>query len=637
MTGRAAARHTIAADNFQALATGTEDHRGVVALCGSERSWRLLAIHNIVDVAKPHPEAVRPLPSVDTAWQLLVRAHQVNPDTTEDVLNQPQVGVWASHTLRRLVHDTTADTGTATPLWADLGYLHCLAVAAAVRAGLSFELDVPARYGFAVLPTVGSASFPPHYDRVRVAARDGIVTISYGIGQRTGPSDPGWHRPIQLTAASGGIVLRLEVVDRDVYRNLRGTAAPAPLDADQVHRWEALLQRAWELLVREQPGRARSIAATLRTIAPLPAGQRFRPLSASGTEAFGGALLSEPDDAIQLAATLVHESQHHKLGALTHLLTLVRADSNRRFYAPWRDDPRPVGGLLQGSYAFAGVADFWRIRRLHALAGDADLAAFEFALWRRQTRHALRELLGSDQLTDHGRRFVEILHDTVAGFRAEPVPTGPQRAADRMTVDHRALWRARNLRLDAAARAELAAAWAARRPFPTWLLDARPGRLAALPRPDRAWFDARAVLTRHRLADPAGFDRLAADPDAVTDLVTGATAADVALVSGDSGQARAGYLRQLTAELAAGSTAVHSWVGLGLTWPDESTHPAARALLHRPELVMETLRQTALGATPVDIPDPVELAAWVGAGLPADADQPADPAAGWPVLDQAHR
>lgn len=634
MTGQTPATHTITAADFQALATGSENDRGVAALRRSERSWRLLAIRSVMDIARTHPEAASPLPSVDVAWQLLIRAHLVDPDATEDVLAQPQVGVWAAHTLRRLVHHSATATD-AGRLWKDLGYLHTLAAAAAVRAGLSFELDVPARYGLAVLPTVGAASLPPRCHRARVVARDGAVTMTDDIGQRTSPGDRHWHHPIRLTAAAGGVTLRIEVVDRDVYRNLRGTAAPAPLDDDQVRRWEALLRRAWYLLVREQPARARSIAATLRTIAPLPAGQRFRPLSASGTEAFGGVLLSEPDDAVQLAATLVHESQHHKLGALTHLLTLVRADPNRRFYAPWRDDPRPIGGLLQGSYAFAGVTEFWRIRRLHAVAGDADLAAFEFALWRRQTRYALRELLESSQLTDHGRRFVEMLHRTVCDSQKEPVSTGPRILGDRMAIDHYALWRAHNLRIGAAGPA-LAAAWASGDSFPTWILDEPTAQPMALPDSGPAWFDTRAVLVRHRLTDAAAFDQLCAESDVIGTRVTGATAADLALVSGDDAQARTGYLRQLAGDSPGGKTLAHSCIGLGLTWSDDPTHPAARALLHRPELVMETLRHTTRGDTAPGVPDLVGLAAWVGDGL-ARAQTSRSGWAGWPVQDRASR
>ena len=66
---------------------------------------------------------------------------------------------------------------------------------------------------------------------------------------------------------------------------------------------------------------------------------------------------------VELAVTLVHEFQHIKLGGLLHLAPLHDREPTRRLYAPWRDDPRPLGGLLQGVYAFTGVTDFWRAVR----------------------------------------------------------------------------------------------------------------------------------------------------------------------------------------------------------------------------------------------------------------------------------
>ena len=35
-------------------------------------------------------------------------------------------------------------------------------------------------------------------------------------------------------------------------------------------------------------------------------------------------------------------------------------------YVPWRDDPRPASGLLQGVYAHLGIARFRRGDSLHA-------------------------------------------------------------------------------------------------------------------------------------------------------------------------------------------------------------------------------------------------------------------------------
>ena len=54
-------------------------------------------------------------------------------------------------------------------------------------------------------------------------------------------------------------------------------------------------------------------------------------------------------DAPALAAALVHEVQHSKLNAVIDIVPLVRPGvGHRRYYAPWRDDPRPPAGLLQG-------------------------------------------------------------------------------------------------------------------------------------------------------------------------------------------------------------------------------------------------------------------------------------------------
>lgn len=45
------------------------------------------------------------------------------------------------------------------------------------------------------------------------------------------------------------------------------------------------------------------------------------------------------------------------------MVTLTVPDDGQRFYAPWRDDARPVSGLLQGAYAYLGLSRFWRQRQ----------------------------------------------------------------------------------------------------------------------------------------------------------------------------------------------------------------------------------------------------------------------------------
>ncbi|MEU7611728.1 HEXXH motif domain-containing protein [Micromonospora sp. NPDC049204] len=604
-------------EHFQALASGAGDGQTIAALWRSERSWRLIVLRALLDGCATRPDAAGPLAPVADAWQLLAQAHGADPAATEDVLAQPQVGIWAAHTLRRL-HD---DPDPTVPLWLDVGYLHALAAASAVRAGLSFDVDIPVRDGAAVLPTVGAASIPPTVPVVRVRARAGQVDlVSTARTVRCGAADdPNWHPPIIVAVDSDGVELRVELHDRDVYRDLRGPSPPQPLSASDVVRWRALLAQAWGLLVSQQRGGAQAIAGILRSVAPLPPRARFRQLSASGAEAFGGVLLSEPDDAAQLAVTLVHESQHHKLGALSHLLTLVEGGGDVRYYAPWRDDPRPLAGILQGAYAFVGITRFWRTYRHDAPLDERAAADFEFALWRRQTLDVLRMMAASGRLTGHGQRFVDTLHTELKAYQEDPVPAVALDAAGVVAVDHRAMWRGHNMSIQPADRDALAAAWERRDPT----AETGFGR-TVLAAPPEGLLDARAVLRRYLLVDPAAFGRLCAAPDEVGATVAGATEADLALVAGDLPRARAAYLDELHEDAAS----VHGWVGLGLTHLDRPADPVPRALLGYPELVLAVVDGLrSRGDTTVG-PDPIELATWVGRLIPDRDLDTVDPA-GW--------
>jgi uncharacterized protein len=130
-----------------------------------------------------------------------------------------------------------------------------------------------------------------------------------------------------------------------------------------------------------------------------------------------------------------------------------RADQ-RVFFAPWRQDPRPVGALLQGTYAHIGVTGYWRLRcrpaggsggsggesRDELSAPELLAAAEQFARWRSMTAEAIETLAGSGALTPLGARFVDGMRATVAPWLDEPVPTQAKAAAERWARDRRAAW-----------------------------------------------------------------------------------------------------------------------------------------------------------------------------------------------------
>jgi HEXXH motif-containing protein len=213
-------------------------------------------------------------------------------------------------------------------------------------------------------------------------------------------------------------------------------------DSPDVVLWRARIAQGWALLVRDHREVAEELAASVTVLTPLrapPSGVN----SATVVDAFGCVFLSLPPDAASVAVTLAHELQHIKLNALLDLFEMLDPVAGERFYAPWRDDPRPLAGLLHGTYAYTGVSAFWRRQRAcetsAALASHADM---EFAHWRVSTLEAARRLLGSGRLTPVGRRFVAGMAEVLGLWCAEPVPKEALVAASRRSAEHRARWSA---------------------------------------------------------------------------------------------------------------------------------------------------------------------------------------------------
>ncbi|MFE2585718.1 HEXXH motif domain-containing protein [Streptomyces sp. NPDC059378] len=558
--------HILPATVFDELLSGAGNADAVDSLRAGERSWRLLAIRAVLDAAAA-AAPTGPLPPPSDAWRLLVRAAAADAAAAEQVLAYPSTGTWAAHTLRRLRGSTADDV----PLWVHTGHLHALAASAAILAGLDFRTQVPVWHGWAVLPRLGAMQLDPgstashiaqaHHDSAEWSTAE-VCTEAKGPVTVAGRpvSGPGWHSLTEL--AADGCTLVLD--DLDPYRTLRTPLAPEPWrDVDD---WRELFAGAWDVLRETDLEEAQAIGRGLAVVVPRPRAEQYRPHSASSGDAFGAALTSVPDDAEQFASTLVHEFQHNKLSAFMHLFDLHEDTGEQRHYAPWRDDPRPLGGLLQGVYAFHGVTRFWR-RREHPLA------RFEFALWRAQTAHALNSIAHSPQLTSVGRRLVAELTATLQPWLTEPVDARPLAAAELAAADHRATWRAYHLRPDPGTVQAHAEALAHEAPPPR----DTPASILVPGHPERG-LDTRAVLLRHLLTTPENVHRFDKDPEA---LAEGARFEDVALVTGRTDEALDAFRSRITR--SGGDP--ESWTGLALA-ARATGDPAGETLLAAPELAM---------------------------------------------------
>ncbi|MEV7384746.1 HEXXH motif-containing putative peptide modification protein [Streptomyces sp. NPDC091215] len=620
--------HRMSPESLRGIAAGGASEADLRLLCAAQRSQLLLVLRALLDhVDEVAPRTRHPggVPSGQIAWGVLCAAQDRSPDAVESVLADPTVTAWALRLLRRLGGFVTAPV-SAAPLWADLGQFHALAAAAALRAGAPCVLRVPAHRGMIWLPGTGMAG-PVARRRwseaeIRVE-RDGAVAsgelADVRLPRLLACAAPGW-RPLRmlrrLEPGGAGTGPWLDTVSpyRDFARYPR---SPERWGDERLQVWEARLAGAYALLDRECPAEAAALRTLVRALVP----RSFRGTegglvaSASSLDAFGAVTLSLPSDETQTAAVLVHETRHQQLNALLSLVRLVRVreeggaedgggepKERRLYYAPWRSDPRPVGGVLHGVFAFAGVGRFWHAHRGHATGTEARRADFEFAVLREQLQEAVTALLPDDDLTEPGRLFVGEIADLVATWQDEEVAAGPAALARHYCALRRAVWRARHLEIPAPVANRLAEAWLAG-------ADASalpPSELR--PRPDLIRLDTFGPLARIRLSAPDTFDRRRLREDRSGEP---ALRAGYAAVAGDAERAAAAYA-EWTAQDPSDPEA---WIGAALAQPGPARGTGAALLLDRPETVAGVRR--AVTAAGGGLPAPLELAEWLGgAGRP---------------------
>jgi uncharacterized protein len=105
----------------------------------------------------------------------------------------------------------------------------------------------------------------------------------------------------------------------------------------------------------------------------------------------------------------VHEFQHSKLNALMDLCDLFDRSDDRRIAVGWRDDDRPIEGVLHGAYAHIAVAEVWRARAERG----SDEAGAHFRRYRDWTTQAIEQLSDCGALTPAGLVVLDRMAETL--------------------------------------------------------------------------------------------------------------------------------------------------------------------------------------------------------------------------------
>lgn len=179
----------------------------------------------------------------------------------------------------------------------------------------------------------------------------------------------------------------------------------ALLDSEErLPAWATTLRAAMGLLMTCWPEMEAELSSLVGSIVPVAAPDDSKNLSVTAPE-FWGSFLCSLDPAPMMGEVIVHEYRHNLLNALTAAAPVFCDDSpaGAEFYSPWRDDPRPLAGLLHAMFTFSAVVGFYRryLERAEANARNRRAAT------RRAKAHALRLAIvvrqfGSARLTPFG-------------------------------------------------------------------------------------------------------------------------------------------------------------------------------------------------------------------------------------------
>lgn len=415
---------------------------------------------------EPHGAAgPPPVPGADTA-----AGNPPPPSPVRALLLHPFIGPWAGEALRALGPGAGPASGRdpREPARA-LAYVGRLAAVAAARAGVSYAVRLTAHDGVLALPSLGAlrTGGPGRGDtEVAVVHRHGRLTL-----RRSGEPDVvvrlqsgagAWSEAAAWTPAytlpglvPGSAAVPLD--DLDPYRTARGgprpdtLSGPAVLDDADRKRWLHTWSGTAAALGLGGARRRAEAVTLLHCLVPLDAPPGSGPDGAGGScsgtrrEAFGAVLSSAPATATTLAATLVHEIQHTKLAALGAMVTLHHASPAARHFAPWRPDPRPYDGLLQGAYSHLALADYFQRAALATtLPAHRDAAWAQHARCQAQVGAALPALVGSGDLTVRGRQFVDRMVEVYERLAEQPPPRGHAARATAYVQAARTLWSRRH-------------------------------------------------------------------------------------------------------------------------------------------------------------------------------------------------
>lgn len=128
-----------------------------------------------------------------------------------------------------------------------------------------------------------------------------------------------------------------------------------------------------------------------------------------------------PYDFIRVAEGIIHEAMHLQLTLIEKKVSLI-SDASKKFYSPWRDELRPVHGVLHGLYVFGVLREFYgSLEKLDLFEKNIDLISDRQETIGKQIEQV--KLFGFEpSLSDDGQALVRRILHPQENHRENPLP-----------------------------------------------------------------------------------------------------------------------------------------------------------------------------------------------------------------------
>ncbi|MGE0192170.1 MAG: HEXXH motif-containing putative peptide modification protein [Planctomycetota bacterium] len=215
-----------------------------------------------------------------------------------------------------------------------------------------------------------------------------------------------------------------------------GDSAEALGDAAFHAQHAPLVQDAFALVRQHQASTFDQMVQHLRVVG-LKDRDAGEYTNVSVSEAPGSFVASVYEHPYEMADIFIHEMHHNRLFALENVEPLLDPGDPWLGYSPWRDDPRPLRGLLHAVYVFLPVARYWDAV-LAAGGRDDDLTAYardQVVRTALQLRAAFTTLDANAVWTAHGSIVRPVLEAGVIASEARAAMHELSRATPAWRLD----------------------------------------------------------------------------------------------------------------------------------------------------------------------------------------------------------